>query len=99
MEKVIRDGKVAILYSPGYGAGWYSWNYDPQMLYDPDTVKWVENGKEGPCPYGERHPDVYCGGASDLEIKWLFEGTAFEIYEYDGAESIRVISDIPFLTA
>ena len=22
MEKVIRDGKVAVLYSPGYGAGW-----------------------------------------------------------------------------
>jgi hypothetical protein len=28
MEKVIRDGKVAVLYSPGYGAGWYSWNRD-----------------------------------------------------------------------
>jgi len=22
VEKLIRDGKVAVLYSPGYGAGW-----------------------------------------------------------------------------
>ena len=22
MEKVIRDGNVAVLYSPGFGAGW-----------------------------------------------------------------------------
>ena len=28
MNKVIRDGKVAVLYSPGYGAGWYSWNWN-----------------------------------------------------------------------
>ena len=26
MKKVIRDGKVAVLYSPGYGASWYTWN-------------------------------------------------------------------------
>ena len=26
MQKVIRDGKVAVLYSPGYGAGWYTWS-------------------------------------------------------------------------
>ena len=26
MTKCIRDGKVAILYSPGYGAGWSTWN-------------------------------------------------------------------------
>jgi hypothetical protein len=26
IKKVIRDGKVAVLISDGYGAGWYSWN-------------------------------------------------------------------------
>lgn len=25
-DKVIEDGKVAVLISPNYGAGWYSWN-------------------------------------------------------------------------
>ena len=26
IEKVVRDGKVAVLVSPGYGAGWSTWN-------------------------------------------------------------------------
>ena len=28
MNKLIRDGKVAVLISPEYGAGWSTWNYD-----------------------------------------------------------------------
>lgn len=42
VEKVIRDDKVAVLISPGYGSGWTTWNQDhkdvEQMLYDPDIV-------------------------------------------------------------
>lgn len=42
VDKVIRDGKVAVLISPGYGAGWTTWNQDhknvEQMLFDPDIV-------------------------------------------------------------
>ena len=30
MEKIEQDGKVAVLYSPGYGAGWSSWASDDQ---------------------------------------------------------------------
>ena len=25
MDKVVRDGLVAVLVSPGHGAGWYTW--------------------------------------------------------------------------
>lgn len=50
MEKVIRDGKVAVLYSPGYGAGWTTWTYDSKlhevMLFHPLIVEKVESGKE-----------------------------------------------------
>jgi hypothetical protein len=43
MDKVIRNGKVAVLYSPGYGAGWYSWNPDVrECLFHPDLVALVE---------------------------------------------------------
>ena len=99
MEKVVRDGKVAVLYSPGYGAGWSSWN-SKEMLFDPETVLWVEGGKIGDCPYGKKHPDVYMGGAENLKIEWLPEGTAFEIIEYDGHESVRVITGLQdFYTA
>ena len=35
MNKLIRDGMVAVLYSPDYGSGWYTWNQDdPEILFD-----------------------------------------------------------------
>lgn len=43
-NKVIRDGKVAVVYSPGFGDGWYTWNMDcPELLFDPIIVQCVEN--------------------------------------------------------
>lgn len=30
MKKLIRDGKVAVLVSPGFGAGWSTWNGDDE---------------------------------------------------------------------
>ena len=39
VDKYIVDGKVAVLVSPGYGAGWYTWHRDERMLYDPNIVK------------------------------------------------------------
>ena len=93
MEKVIRDGKVAVLYSPGYGAGWYSWNTNhPECLFDPNVVAMVEAGQhdqiEAYCKtaYGT---DLYPGGAEQLKIEWLPVGTLFKIQEYDGHESIE----------
>lgn len=35
MEKVIKDGKVALLIS---GTGWSTWNESDEMLYDPTIV-------------------------------------------------------------
>lgn len=50
MEKVIRDGKVAVLYSPGYGAGWSTWCYNDDLvktlLFHPLIVEKVESGLE-----------------------------------------------------
>jgi hypothetical protein len=46
MNKLIRDGLVAVLYSPGFGAGWYSWNSEhPEILFDPALVELVEQEK------------------------------------------------------
>lgn len=52
MEKVIRNGKVAVLYSPNYGAGWSTSKYnklsDPDvLLFDPEIVSLVEKHKNG----------------------------------------------------
>lgn len=42
-EKYIReDGKIAALYSPGFGAGWYSWNTQHEgLVFDAEIVRAV----------------------------------------------------------
>jgi hypothetical protein len=103
-EKVVRDGMVAVLVSPGFGAGWYTWNQQyPELVFDPIIVDMVLNevdyheiesyidGK-----YGE---DVYTGGASDLVVKWVPVGARFRIEEYDGAESLKLESKEVWLVA
>lgn len=100
MEKIVRNGEVAVLYSPEYGAGWYSWNSKhAELLFHPKLVGMVESGRRSEiteewCLEELGLSDVYCGGVDDLEIRWLSEGTAFEVDEYDGFESIRTVSDL-----
>lgn len=99
MEKVVRDGKVAVLISPGFGAGWSTWSGKEEsqiLLFEPDVVAWVEGGKKGEFPnLKEKYPggDFYHGGVDELEIVWVPVGTKFRINEYDGSESIVVESD------
>lgn len=105
MEKVVRDGKVAVLYSPGFGAGWSTWGEDElreRLLFDPEVVAWVEGGKVGSLPdleakYGVDH--FYDGGASDLEIRWVPLGVRFRVHEYDGSESVVLFDEDDWVTA
>ena len=102
MEKVIRNGKVAVLYSPGFGAGWYSWNERKELLFHPKLVEMVENNRQSEITqqWVEENlgiDNVYCGGADDLQIKWLDEGTAFIINEYDGSESIETLENLTLI--
>lgn len=100
MEKVIRNGKVAVLISGGFGAGWYSWNSGQKaLLFHPKLVALVEQGKQSQIDeeWMENElglSDIYCGGTKDLTIEWLPEGSAFTIEEYDGSESIRTLDDL-----
>jgi hypothetical protein len=103
MEKVIRDGKVAILYSPRHGAGWYSWHGIEELVYDPKIVDMVQRGEDYEnilkycCQvYGEK---AYFNGADQLKIFWLDQGTEFYIDEYDGAELVVTKSIIKWLLA
>jgi len=96
MEKVIRDGKVAVLYSPGYGAGFYTWNdKHKELVFHPKLVEMVEANR-----HDELTSDwikenlglegVYAGGCRSLSIEWLPEGTAFIIQEHDGYEEVEI---------
>lgn len=104
MEKVIRNGKVAVLVSRGFGAGWYTWNMDyPQCLYDKKIVETVLRGatvKQIKDLALERFGDgFYPGGADGLYIAWLPIGTRFQIDEYDGAEGLLIADEQVWLVA
>jgi hypothetical protein len=92
---------VAVLYSPGYGAGWYTWHHIDSLIFDPRVVHYVETGeKELIASYIEAvYPDVYCGGVEDLEIEWIPENARFRINEYDGNESIEYEQNVDWIVA
>lgn len=107
LQKVIRNGQVAILYSPGFGAGWFTWNTDyPQLMFHPQLVEWAEKGLpedidlEEWCKQEFNSEYIYVGGWSNITVYWMTQGTIFRINEYDGSESIEVLDiDTNYFTA
>jgi hypothetical protein len=104
MEKLVRDGKVAVLYSPGFGAGWSTWDhgsYGAELIFDPVLAAYVEEGKmdQAQSYVAMRFPEAYTGGLEDLAVQWVPVGTAFRIHEYDGSESIEVKEDLDWVIA
>ena len=91
MKKVVREGKVAVLYSPGFGAGWTTWGAPDEMLFDPEVVELVEKSQHAQIEsvLEARGFDFYMGGADQLRIEWVPVGTLFKIEEYDGSESVE----------
>lgn len=67
MEKVIKDGKVAVLYTPNYGSGWSTSNYGnltdkDVLLFDPVIVVLVEKYENGEISYSCMYDKIkyYC---------------------------------------
>ena len=102
MQKKIKDGKVAVLYSPGHGAGWYTWHNISELLFDPKVVDMVleKTSAETIELYCKTvYEDHYYGGAEDLEVAWVPTGTEFVIDEYDGYESITFKDKVNWIVA
>jgi len=96
------NGNVAILISPGFGAGWSTWTHGEQaeaMLFDSRLVDYVlQTGSEGLDAYAESLGYTgYMGGAEDVCVQWLEPGTRFLIDEYDGSESLRTFDDLSYV--
>lgn len=104
-DKVERDGKVAVLISRGFGAGWYTWSspseYGDAMLFDPEMVEAVLAEDLEKCYEiaNRKFPHNYEGGIPDLAVEWVPVGSKFVIHEYDGRESIWLQSQMPWITA
>ena len=110
MNKVIQNGHVAVLYSPGFGAGWSTWAgsmYGEEMLFDPwivdvllsDEYTRDEKTQRILAHCAVKYPDAYTGGVEDLCIEWIPQGTAFRIEEYDGNENIEYRDTTDWITA
>ena len=103
MEKIIKDGYVAVVIAPHFGGGWSTWNDEKiaeTLLFHPKIVNAVLSGNRLDLDndwfmenLGEEYRHVWTDSREDLEVEWIKEGTIFKIDEYDGAESIYVISE------
>jgi maltoporin len=104
--KYIKDGKVAVLVSHGFGAGWSTWAYDNDpdvrdgLMFDAVLVEHMLAGDlRAAFQYASDKYNAYTGGIENLTVHWVPQGEQFEITEYDGAESLRIISECKFHTA
>lgn len=111
-KEIIRNGRVGILFSPGFGAGWYTWHGVDALLRDPEVVHLVECRSKAPeqerqyytekiIEYCENTygTDYYYGGADDLDIEWIELGDKFRITEYDGSEGIEYLTESRWMEA
>ena len=102
MEKKIKDGMVAVLYSPDFGAGWYTWHNIAELLFDPKVVDMVleKTSAETIELYCKTvYGDHYYAGSCDLEVAWVPTGTEFIIEDFDGNESITLKDKVRWVTA
>lgn len=92
IRKLERDGKIAVLVAPGFGAGWSTWNSGPNLMFDPEMAQAVLDGDNTKAEKiaNRKYPEAYMGGVSSLVVEWVPKGARFEIQEYDGNESLRV---------
>ena len=101
MKKVIQNGLIKVLYSPGFGAGFLTWGAPQEAIFDPELIQLIdEQNLQGAVDYvTATYPGIYAGGVSDLCIAEIPEGDRFVITEYDGSESIQILEETDWIIA
>ena len=99
---------MKVLISPGFGAGWSTWNI-PEIAVDPRVIEAFERGVDEEemlqlCidlgyTGGFEGTTPYMGGFDQLRVVDIPVGTIFRIAEYDGYESIEVFDESGWLRA
>lgn len=98
-----KNGELGVLISPGFGAGWSSWNCD-EIAFDKRVVEyWLNESPSSDEMYefleSLGYKNVYMGGYDSLTIRYIPRGTKFCIHEYDGSESIETPETMCMMTA
>ena len=87
--------KYAVLVSPGYGAGWSTWN-QRELAYDKRVVEYYlkhshSTNTEDVAFKMEKlgYEGVYCGGWHKIHLEWVDKNAIWKMREYDGSERIE----------
>ena len=67
MNKVIRNGKVGVLVSYGYGAGFHTWGAPAEAIFSPTLINLIENDKYETY-YTEKLTDAFATGT--IPVYW-----------------------------
>ena len=61
------------------------------LVNSPDIIPVLDIVKNDEIIMSPDQVIIYTGGGDDLSVDWVPRGQRFEIHEYDGNESIRLI--------
>ena len=107
MNKVVRNGRVAVIHSCDWGAGWYSWHGVEELLYLPQLVEslerpWSDTYETRTRPMLEKvltEHNLQTNLIPDLAITWVPVGSRFFVLEYDGVETVIREDEMKWITA
>lgn len=91
-----------VLISPGYGAGWSTWN-DVKLATDPQVIEAFERGvteeEMSNLCVALGYEEPFMGGFTQLQIETVPVGEYFRVAEYDGSEYIEVFDKSEWILA
>jgi len=102
-EKLIKDGKVAVLIHPDYGAGWSSaaFRRKEEILFDKDIAQAVldKDFELAESIATQKYHDECLPGLDKIKVVWIPVGEEFRLTEYDGYEHIHLKKHEHYYTA
>lgn len=108
MQKVVREGQVAVLVTRSHGGGWYTGGKPLAAVFHPRLVKLVEENREAEITtelmnelFGEpvTPRSHHIRRPPKLSVHWIPQGKRFEIVEYDGLECAEMEDDKEWIIA
>ena len=93
MKKYIRDGRIGVLISPGYGIGFSTLNNNREICMDADLIEAHLEGDDVEFRHIliSKYNNPYVD--ENVILEWVPEGSRFIITEDMGRETIIIIDE------